>query len=162
MHTSRLVVSFLFCSAVLMFCPSCDDGRRTPAGGSWYATNTAATYGASRIQTPSAAGTPDYIAGRLSVAEARQRLAAGQGAVLMDVRSELTRDIGGHVPGDINVPLTPEDTFAERVTRIIPDKTTAVYLYCETGEMSSRAAFAMYGLGYTNVFLVGTLADWKN
>lgn len=155
-----IAAASLFCFAIMLFFPSCDDGRRTPASGTWYATDTAANYGVSRIQAPSAAGSPDYIAGRLPVAEARERLAAGQGAVLVDVRSKLERDIGGRVPGDISIPLAPEETFTERVTRIIPDKTTTVYLYCATGMVSSRAAFAMHQLGYVNVFLVGTAADW--
>ncbi len=69
-------------------------------------------------------------------------------AVVIDVRTpeEYDKD---HIENSILVPI---DTFKQYIEKIVPGKSTKVYLYCLGGNRSSRAAKIMEGLGYKNVF----------
>jgi len=69
------------------------------------------------------------------------------GVVFIDVREEVEFR-GGHIPGAI--PL-PRNEIEERIAQVIPDKTTAILVYCAIGHRSAIAADALQALGYTNV-----------
>ena len=68
--------------------------------------------------------------------------------VILDVRTpgEYSR---GNIAGSINVPV---DDLSRKITDVIPDTSARIYVYCLSGNRSSRAVAFMLGIGYTNVY----------
>ncbi len=83
---------------------------------------------------------------------ASQQLA--QGALVIDVRS-LEEFRGGHVPNAVNIPL---GDLRASLPRHAPDKNQVLLLHCLSGGRSGIAKQQLKGLGYTNVFNLGSLA----
>jgi rhodanese-related sulfurtransferase len=76
-------------------------------------------------------------------------------AQLIDVR-EPNEFAGGHILGARNIPLTQLKT---RLKEIRPDK--PVYLYCQSGSRSGRAAQLLYKKGYKDLnHLQGGFRKW--
>lgn len=72
------------------------------------------------------------------------------GAVLIDVRTpEEYRE--GHIPESMNIPLQS----INKVTRIIDDKSTPIFVHCLSGARSRQATNILKQLGYTNVKNIG-------
>ena len=78
------------------------------------------------------------------------------GAVLVDVRTP-EEYAGGHVAGSRNLPLQTIMNVEEE----IPDLDTPVFLYCQSGGRSRRAAAFMEKIGYANVKNIGGLAGYN-
>ena len=57
-----------------------------------------------------------------------------------------------HLPRAVNVPL--DAAFEERIQSVVPDKNTAVIVYCANIDclLSPKAAERLDGLGYNKVF----------
>ncbi len=72
------------------------------------------------------------------------------GAVLLDVRTPQEFH-QGHVPGSLNIPLQE----LNRITAAVPDPTTPLFVYCQSGGRSSQAAAALQRAGYTTVKNIG-------
>ena len=77
-------------------------------------------------------------------------------AVLLDVRTP-EEYAGGHVPGSRNLPLQ----VIMNVEEEIPEKETPVFVYCQSGGRSRRAAAFMEKIGYANVKNIGGLAGYN-
>lgn len=76
-------------------------------------------------------------------------------AQLIDVR-EPNEFEAGHILGARNIPLTQMKT---RMKEIRPDK--PVYLYCQSGLRSGRAAQTLYKKGYRDLYhLQGGFKSW--
>jgi rhodanese-related sulfurtransferase len=76
-------------------------------------------------------------------------------AQLIDVR-EPNEFAGGHILGARNIPLTQ---LKARLKEIRPDK--PVYLYCQSGSRSGRAAQMLYKKGYNDLnHLQGGFKKW--
>ena len=76
-------------------------------------------------------------------------------AVLLDVRTpEEYRE--GHIPGSKNVPLQSLD----KVTGLVNNQDTPVFVYCHSGVRSSQAVSALQRMGYTNVKNIGGIAAY--
>ncbi len=75
---------------------------------------------------------------------------ADNNAVLLDVRSE-EEYAAGHIPGSINIPL---DRIRDAAS-LIPDKKTAVFVYCLRGARSRRAVTALSKMGYEAARSIG-------
>ena len=91
----------------------------------------------------------------LTPEEAKARLDAGDGALLLDVRTQEEFD-EGHIPGAICMPnelITPDMPFAF-------DKDTELLLYCRSGRRSAEAAEKLVKMGYTNVADFGGILNW--
>jgi phage shock protein E len=82
--------------------------------------------------------------------KARQLLR--EGAVVVDVRSPGEFN-SGHIAGAINIPLGDLD---EDAPKRLPDKGKPVLLHCLSGTRSGIARHKLQGLGYTNVFNLGS------
>jgi len=79
-----------------------------------------------------------------------------ENAVLLDVRTpQEYRE--GHIPGSKNVPLQTID----KVTSIVENKDTALYVYCHSGARSRQATAMLQHIGYTNVQNIGGIAAYQ-
>ena len=87
----------------------------------------------------------------VSVEVARKHLAAG--ALVIDVRSpEEFRS--GQVPGAINIPL---GDLRDSLPRRVKDKNQVLLVHCLSGGRSGMAKQQLKGMGYPNVFNLGSL-----
>ena len=87
----------------------------------------------------------------VSVEVARRHLAAG--ALVIDVRSpEEFRS--GQVPGAINIPL---GDLRDSLPRRVKDKNQVLLVHCLSGGRSGMAKQQLKGMGYSNVFNLGSL-----
>ena len=77
------------------------------------------------------------------------------GAVLLDVRTP-GEYAGGHIPGSKNLPL--QSIF--EIAQVVPDPQTPVYVYCQSGGRSHRAAAFLEKSGYTAVTDLGGISAY--
>jgi len=77
-------------------------------------------------------------------------------AVLIDVRS-VGEYASGHIPKSRNIPL---DGIG-RLKVLVPDINTPVFVYCQSGARSSRAAVAIERMGYANVTNIGGMSTYR-
>lgn len=85
--------------------------------------------------------------------------AAGTAPVVLDVRNDASW-AQGRIPGAVHVPTAE---LGERASAVVPDLDAAVVVYCwgPGCNGSTRAAFALAELGYTNVReLIGGFEYW--
>ena len=76
-------------------------------------------------------------------------------AVILDVRTA-DEYASGHLQGARNI---PHDRIAGEIAAAVPDKATAVVLYCRSGMRAATALNTLRGLGYENVSNFGGLED---
>ena len=76
-------------------------------------------------------------------------------AILIDVR-EPGEFKQGHIPGAQNIPLSK----IENTLSVIHERETPVYVYCQSGARSSRAAYALKEMGYTKVKNIGGIQGY--
>ncbi|MBW2056504.1 MAG: rhodanese-like domain-containing protein [Deltaproteobacteria bacterium] len=91
---------------------------------------------------------------QVSVAEAKAEFDAGK-AVFLDVR-EQSEWQKGHVP---NAKHLPRGLLEFKISKVIPDKSARIIVYCKTGGRSSLATSTLKRLGYTNVASMS--GGWK-
>lgn len=77
------------------------------------------------------------------------------GAVLLDVRTP-DEYRQGHIPGSKNVPLQSID----KVTVMINNKATPIFVHCLSGSRSRQAAAILQQMGYTNVKNIGGISAY--
>ena len=75
--------------------------------------------------------------------------------IWIDVRtvSEYNQD---HIDGDI---LIPHEQIVQKVSELLPDKTSEIHLYCRSGGRAGRALSALEEAGYTNDSNAGGIDD---
>ena len=78
-----------------------------------------------------------------------------ENAILIDVRSAEEFN-SGHLPGSFNIPHTE---IAEKISRVAPDKSTPLYLYCRSGRRVGIAMEALKEIGYSDMHNLGGLED---
>lgn len=76
--------------------------------------------------------------------------------VVLDVREPEEYD-EGYIPTAVNLPLG--DVLRSAHT-VVPNKDTAVLVYCRSGARSSEAAKKLEALGYTTVLDFGGILNW--
>lgn len=78
------------------------------------------------------------------------------GAVLLDVRT--TEEYAeGHIEKSINMPLQN----IEQATDLIKDKSSPLFVYCQSGGRSAQAAGFLKKMGYTNVNDIGGIMSYR-
>jgi len=77
-----------------------------------------------------------------------------QGAVVIDVRSPEEYN-SGHLRNAINIPL---DGIEAAVPQRFTDKQQVLLLHCQSGMRSAMAVRKLKGIGYPNVFNLGSLS----
>ena len=78
------------------------------------------------------------------------------GAVLIDVRSP-AEFAGGHIPGSINLPIQA----LQRSEDQLGDPDAPIYVYCQSGARSSRAARLLEVMGYSQVTDLGGIGGYS-
>lgn len=79
-----------------------------------------------------------------------------EGAFLIDVRTPM-EFAESSIPGAFNIPLDEiSDTLG-----LVPSLDTPVFLYCKSGNRSRMAAEALINEGFTRVFDIGGIKDYK-
>ena len=88
---------------------------------------------------------------------AKEMMDTQQEVVILDVREQDEYD-SGHIPDAVLLPVgtIDEDTAAE----VIPEKDSAVLVYCRSGNRSKTASSALADLGYTNIYEFGGISTW--
>lgn len=76
------------------------------------------------------------------------------GALVIDVRSAAEFK-SGHLPQALNLPLDEIETL---LPRSVKDKNQVLLLHCQSGMRSGVAKTRLKGLGYANVFNLGSYA----
>ena len=82
---------------------------------------------------------------------AREHL--NNGALLIDVRT-VEEFQGRHLTNAINIPLAE---LKEKLPGQVPDQSQVLLLYCRSGRRSGLAEQELRGMGYTNVFNIGSI-----
>lgn len=77
--------------------------------------------------------------------------------MVVDVRTP-EEYAGGHVPGAVNLPL---DALGARMDELGAHRDGEVYLICQSGRRSARAAELLSAAGYTAVNVEGGTAAWR-
>ena len=78
------------------------------------------------------------------------------GAVLVDVRSP--EEFGrGHIPGSINLPIQA----LRHAQEVLADPEAPVFVYCQSGARSSRAAKMLQIMGYAQVMDLGGIGSYS-
>ncbi len=80
-----------------------------------------------------------------------------QEVVILDVREQVEYDVG-HIPGAVLLPVGTIDQ--DTAAAVIPEKDTAVLVYCRSGNRSKTAFSALAALGYTNIYEFGGINTW--
>lgn len=88
----------------------------------------------------------------LSEKEFTENMRKGQ---LVDLRNKQEFE-EGHINGARNIPFAMLTRNPGKLRRDLP-----IYLYCQKGNVSKRAALVLYGKGYENIYqLEGGLTNW--
>ncbi len=95
-------------------------------------------------------------AGDIDQAEALTQLAK-PGTLLIDVRSA-DEFASGALPGARNI---SHELIAEQISRVAPDKSKPIVLYCRSGRRSGLAQDALQALGYQQVINAGGIDNLK-
>ena len=92
----------------------------------------------------------------LSLMEGLNRYQTEENAVLLDVRTpeEFSE---GHIPSAVNL---SHEKVEKEISSLIPDKDTAVYIYCKSGVRAKKAAESMAKQGYTKIKEIGGILDY--
>ncbi|MBQ2855421.1 MAG: rhodanese-like domain-containing protein [Oscillospiraceae bacterium] len=77
-------------------------------------------------------------------------------ALLVDVRNDFEYNTG-HIPGSFNLALS---RILKEAEEQLPDKAQPLYIYCQSGARSARAAKLLELMGYENVTDIGGIADY--
>ena len=85
------------------------------------------------------------------------RMMQEETVVLLDVREQSEYD-AGHIPDAVLLPVG--SIGEESAAAVIPEKDTAVLVYCRSGNRSKTAAAALAELGYTAVYEFGGINSW--
>jgi rhodanese-related sulfurtransferase len=94
---------------------------------------------------------------KLDQGTAQENLEANEDILLIDVRTPEEFE-EKHIPNSI---LLPDYDIDKLAPEMLPDKDAQIYLYCRSGARSSAAAAKLADMGYTQVYDIGGIIDWK-
>ncbi len=78
------------------------------------------------------------------------------GAILLDVRTHEEVEIG-RIPGSINIPVQQ----IEQVETAVTEKDKPLFVYCQSGARSRKAAARLQEMGYTDVTDLGGISGYR-
>lgn len=94
---------------------------------------------------------------RITMQTAKSMMDVDRNIVVIDVRTQDEFD-AGHIPGAVSVPY---EEVASRVPRMIRNKDAKIFVNCSSGFRSRIASLTLIKLGYTNVFDIGSIREWR-
>lgn len=100
---------------------------------------------------------PKATSQKLDQGTAQENLEANEDILLIDVRTPEEFE-EKHIPNSI---LLPDYDIDKLAPEMLPDKDAQIYLYCRSGNRSSMAAAKLADMGYTQVYDIGGIIDWK-
>ena len=80
-----------------------------------------------------------------------------EGYILLDVRT-MEEYKEGHIMDAICI---PNETIDDTVVDTLTDKDQLIFVYCRSGRRSKEAAQKLVDLGYTKIYDIGGIIDWK-
>ncbi len=83
---------------------------------------------------------------RISSTEAKRRLSNHEFDLVLDVRTETERKTLGFFPKSLHM---PRDRLEKEFSRAVPDKSTRILVYCNTGQRARLATDTLHQMGYT-------------
>lgn len=83
----------------------------------------------------------------ISAEDAKKKLDNNEIDIILDVRTNMEYNLG-HYPNAKHIPV---DLLNQRAPSEIPDRSSRILIYCNTGQRSRKASEIMMGLGYKNV-----------
>lgn len=103
--------------------------------------------------TPKAAGTYQ----KLEQSQAKKNLDTDQSIILLDVRTPEEFE-EAHIPNSL---LIPDYDIEKLASEKLPDQDSTIYIYCRSGRRSKIAAEKLIDMGYSKVYDIGGIIDWK-
>ena len=89
--------------------------------------------------------------------EAKEKI-INESAILLDVRTEEEYN-EKHIEGAVLLPI--DDINEESINLITEDKDNVIIVYCKSGNRSNQALNLLENLGYTEVYDLGAMSNWK-
>lgn len=77
-------------------------------------------------------------------------------AILLDVRTKEEYE-AGHIENSVNIPLQQMENVEKRIT----DKSTPLFVHCQSGARSASAASILKKMGYSNVTNIGGISSYR-
>ena len=99
-------------------------------------------------------GTGEYMV--ITAQEAKDRMAADTGVIVVDVRTQEEYE-AGHIPGAL---LIPNETIIDQPPEQLADKSAVILVYCRSGNRSRQASLKLLDMGYSEVYDFGGIIDW--
>lgn len=93
---------------------------------------------------------------KITPAEAKKRLEAEKGIILLDVRTK-AEYLQKHIPKST---LIPVDVLEKEASRRLPDKNAEIFVYCKGGSRSATAVRILKKLGYAHITNMGGILSW--
>ena len=91
----------------------------------------------------------------ISQDEAKKMMKDEKNYIILDVRTK-EEYYDNHIDNAINIPLNEIET-----STLLKDKEQIIFVYCQSGKRSKEASDKLANLGYTNVYDIGGLNNWK-
>ena len=99
----------------------------------------------------------DSSDGSVNYMEAKEKI-INDGAILLDVRTKEEYD-EKHIDGASLLPLDIIDI--DNISQIVSEKDTPIIVYCRSGNRSQQAREKLIALGYSKVYDLGAMSNWK-
>jgi rhodanese-related sulfurtransferase len=94
---------------------------------------------------------------KISAEKAHEMMAQSTGYIILDVRTDADFK-NERIHGAI---LIPHDEIKNLALVKLTDKNRLIFVYCQTGIRSEIASRALVELGYSNVYDIGGIEEWK-
>ena len=99
----------------------------------------------------------DSSDGSVNYMEAKEKI-INDGAILLDVRTKEEYN-EKHIDGASLLPLDKIDI--DSISQIVSEKDTPIIVYCRSGNRSKQAREKLIALGYSKVYDLGAMSNWK-
>lgn len=93
----------------------------------------------------------------VSYMEAKEKI-INDGAILLDVRT-IDEYNEKHIDGAILLPL--EEIEEDKISSIVNSKDSPIIVYCKSGNRSHQALLKLQALGYSEIYDLGAMSNWK-
>ena len=99
----------------------------------------------------------DSSDGSVNYMDAKEKI-INDGAILLDVRTKEEYN-EKHIDGASLLPLDKIDI--DSISQIVSEKDTPIIVYCRSGNRSQQAREKLIALGYSKVYDLGAMSNWK-